>query len=532
MLGNKRHVSATAVRVAVGALLFSTASANAQLARGREWRDATSNAQPANKDCGASGRLSRLGSSCDGWQNSDPAKRPLIAVDWRSELPSAAQEAVKMGILAAKQQEWQIAIEKFQHARQLAPKAPELYGYLGLAESKIPGRELRAIAWFGAYLAVIRHPDNEAAVKEQIGALQIKGEANIDRILKAAENAALKIPIKKSFYGKVNGRKILLSDGASDRKGGLADVAKLYARFGNVTQAMRILTASKIGLNTTTNYGVVGWLIEYGGEDGIAAVRTLLAHGNQYDQKYYGSAIHGQIAVKEAENGDIAAAWQDANAMSGSVNFAFAGNKISALIAIAEAENKAGHKAESRKTLLRAKDYAHKMKSEDWPRIYSRLTKAQAAVGDIEGAKSTLDLIPDSHGSKNYNRLEIAEAQVRAGDIVGANKTAESISDSGLRRQLQDEIDQAKRAALANNNKEPLPVEENDWLKKFNNNNWDPCPLDSAAFTDLRGYLRSLPTGSPRQTSDALDKAAAKIYAAHEVVAKLLKQQFKQNGEP
>src|SRR5471030_1849083 len=70
----------------------------------------------------------------------------------RAELPPEAQEAVKKGIIAAKEQEWEIAIQSFQEARKTAPNAPELFYNLGLAESKIPGRELRAIAWFGAYL--------------------------------------------------------------------------------------------------------------------------------------------------------------------------------------------------------------------------------------------------------------------------------------------------------------------------------------------------------------------------------------------
>jgi hypothetical protein len=70
----------------------------------------------------------------------------------RAELPPDAQEAMKKGIMAAKEQEWEIAIQSFQEARKTAPIAPELFYNLGLAESKMPGRELRAIAWFGAYL--------------------------------------------------------------------------------------------------------------------------------------------------------------------------------------------------------------------------------------------------------------------------------------------------------------------------------------------------------------------------------------------
>ncbi len=531
MLGNRRHLSATTVLL-FGWLLISIAPAHAQLGRRIEWHSATLNPLPSLKNRITLVQWNNRTSTYNDGRYNDIAKRPLIAVDWQSELPSAAQEAVKNGILAAKQQEWQIAIEKFQHARQLAPKAPEIYGYLGLVESKVPGRELRAVAWFGAYLAAIRHPDNEAAVKEEIATLQIKSEANIDRILKAAENAAHQIPTKKDSYINVSGKKISLHDGASDRKGGLARVAKIYARTGNDKEAMRIITASNIDLNTTINYGVVGWLIEYGGEDGIAGARTLLARAEKFLQKNYASSIHGMIAEKEAENGYIDAAWQDANAISDVVGTSTAGNKINVLIAIARAQYKAGKRADSWKTLLQAKDYSLKMKPEERTGIYSSLTSAQAEVEDIGSAKDTLGLIPESFGYKNYNRLAVGAAQVKAGDLEGANKTATSISEKSIKSQLQAKIEQAGKATLANFNQNSAPVEVRDWLNKFNNNNYDNCPLDAAPFADLPAYLRSLPTGAPARTSEALNEAAAKIYVAHEVVAKLLKRQFKQVAEP
>src|SRR5262245_48478893 len=71
----------------------------------------------------------------------------------RDELPPEAQEAFDKGVIAAKQKDYQVAIRFFQEARTLAPDAREIFFNLGLAESKIPGHELRAICWFGAYLA-------------------------------------------------------------------------------------------------------------------------------------------------------------------------------------------------------------------------------------------------------------------------------------------------------------------------------------------------------------------------------------------
>ena len=64
-------------------------------------------------------------------------------------LSPAAQEAINNGIIATKVPDYLLAIKYFEEARKAAPQSPEVFFNLGLAESKIPGRELRAICWFG-----------------------------------------------------------------------------------------------------------------------------------------------------------------------------------------------------------------------------------------------------------------------------------------------------------------------------------------------------------------------------------------------
>ena len=50
-----------------------------------------------------------------------------------------AKEAINKGILAARQQDYPLAIRYFQDARKIAPDAPEIYFDLGLAELKDSG---------------------------------------------------------------------------------------------------------------------------------------------------------------------------------------------------------------------------------------------------------------------------------------------------------------------------------------------------------------------------------------------------------
>ncbi len=134
-------------------------------------------------------------------------------------LPPAAQEALNKGILAAKVPDYQLAIRFFEDARKIAPEAPIVFLNLGLAESRVPSRELRAIAWFGAYLAAYPTAPNAAAVKEQIAVLDVKNQSNISQLIKSVENAANQTPNYRSPH--------------------LHDVATLWAIAGDFTAALR-----------------------------------------------------------------------------------------------------------------------------------------------------------------------------------------------------------------------------------------------------------------------------------------------------
>src|SRR6266481_5350461 len=147
-----------------------------------------------------------------GWgQAGAPAVAP-------APLPSAAQEALNKGIIAAKVPDYLLAIRYFEEARKLAPTASVIFMNLGIAESKMPGRELRAIAWFGAYLAASPDAPNAAAVKEQIAVLEVRNQSNVSRLIKALQDAAHQ----------------------SDRRHDLDQVAELWAKAGDISAALKI----------------------------------------------------------------------------------------------------------------------------------------------------------------------------------------------------------------------------------------------------------------------------------------------------
>ena len=138
-------------------------------------------------------------------------------------LPPDAQAAMKKGVIAAQQQDYLLAIRYFQDARKLAPDAPEIYKDLGLAESKIPGRELRAIAWFGAYLAANPNAPNAEAVRDEIDVLDAKSQSNLSRLIESAQDAAN----YTTLYKNEN----------------FADVAGLWAGTGDMTIALKIVAS-------------------------------------------------------------------------------------------------------------------------------------------------------------------------------------------------------------------------------------------------------------------------------------------------
>ena len=148
-----------------------------------------------------------------------------------AQLSPDAQREIEWGKDAAQKKNYELAIMFFEMARKSAPNAPEIYGYLGLAESKIGGRELRAIAWYGAYLAANPRAGNAAAVKNAIAELMKANENNISLLMKTWETAAANMPNPADHGPHTIGYQ---------RDYCWMELGDWYARFGNIEDARRI----------------------------------------------------------------------------------------------------------------------------------------------------------------------------------------------------------------------------------------------------------------------------------------------------
>jgi tetratricopeptide (TPR) repeat protein len=104
-----------------------------------------------------------------------------------SGLKDAAKEPLQKGLAAAQQQDWKLAIRYFLEAQKADPDAPQIWFNLGLASSKLPGYELRALAWFQAYLLAVPDAPNTDAIRQQIATLEVAFESRMGKIIDALE---------------------------------------------------------------------------------------------------------------------------------------------------------------------------------------------------------------------------------------------------------------------------------------------------------------------------------------------------------
>jgi hypothetical protein len=454
-------------------------------------------------------------------------------------LPSAAQEALNKGILAAKVPDYLLAIRFFEEARKLAPQAPVIFLNLGIAESKMPGRELRAIAWFGAYLAASPDAPNAAAVKEQIAALDVRSQSNVSRLIKTVQAAAIQL----SGYKK---------------RDGLWAVGELWAETGDIAAALKTADLNEDQDRSYARYAISKVQAEDGDIAGAQKTAELVRDGV--------SAVYARSAIAEAQqkSGDIAGVQKTLASAQKSANLIKEqGLKDRAQQIIAEVQAKSGDIAGAQKTANLIRNALDKS------RTLLAIAINQIEAGDIAGAQSTLaaalkttDLIEvvraneSKLGSpKSEVQQDIAYAQLRTGDIAGAQRTVDLIQDAHYKNGVQGSVAIARtehRVADAPRStsvtQPPIrpAITVYQWLAELGTDDRgtiDSSNLNDAIFLDLAGYLKSLNSSLESKAAqenlkmklvrrkeaeiifDDLDATAKQMVKAQNYIHQLLKQQ-------
>lgn len=345
-----------------------------------------------------------------------------------AELPPDAQEAVKKGMIAAKGQDYLLAIRYFKDARTSAPDAPEIYYYLGLAESKIPGRELRSICWFEAYLTANSTAQNAAVVKDEVDELNIRNQSNLGRLLGLAKHAAELLPDPNWKAADLESVTAALAD-AGDVEGALATVHEIESLDYNNNASLRDSYKNRALAKVAEAQASAG--------DVAGAQKTAKLIEREYDGILTGQVLTA-IAQAQADAGDFSGALKTADVIPKPQN------KGLAQAAIAMAQAKAGDVESARRTCAAALETAsqvdHSIIFVYQDSVRGSVAEAQAMAGGVADAQKTADLIHwakyETNPSKSLAEAAIAEAQARGGDIAGAQKTAELLTDHFDYRQI------------------------------------------------------------------------------------------------
>ena len=399
-----------------------------------------------------------------------------VTVTFGQTLPPAAQEAINKGIIAAKIPDYLLAINYFEEARKIAPQSPEVFFNLGLAESKIPGRELRAICWFGVYLTANPTASNIAAVKEQINQLDVKNKSNVSRFLITAQDAAV-------VYFQSSKRE--------DKSSILFYVTQLWLDYGDIAMAQK-------------------------------ACNLIYNKDDKYDL-FYKSMAQLDICSAQVKAGDIDGAQKkmDKNML--------AKQKTNLLVNIAYYQFNNGDKVSAKKTLADAVKTANKIDKDPEGlgietnegikgRALVGIVEAQLECGDIEGAQKATGMITVS-SYKDIAVAEIIEAQKKLAAAQDApvvikdtiNKTITKTDTSNV--QKKDEVNLINLA---------------EWIKKLDDDvEKDDCPLKTEIFLDLDSYVKSLlRSDDSGEVYGRLKNSAEKIVKARNIIMQSLKAQI------
>ncbi len=366
-------------------------------------------------------------------------------------LPEQAQEAIKQGLDQIQKNDYEQARSSFQKARKLDGSL-DVYYEIGLAESKIPGRELRAICWFGAYLAANPKAANAAEVRKTIDALDAKSRDKTARLIQALQDAVQQIPEGEKRddglrdladewmkFGDYDAAKkaIDLIQNNGTKADALSNVANSYARLvdeqvkaGDMTDASKSLEKAQKATDLITNSSIsaeaqysnaMAWL-------GIAKGQ-LKAGDMKGVQESLGKAL--DLNERVGSPGSRNSIWQDIAAIQ---------------VAMAKAQFKTGDAAGAKESLAAALTTSSYFQPPFPDRLETLrdIAGAQIAAGDMTAARETLatavTLAKDTPTFRN-----IARQQIQAGDLDGAKKTAGLMQDENAKAKMLAEVSSPPR---------------------------------------------------------------------------------------
>jgi hypothetical protein len=380
-----------------------------------------------------------------------------------SALPPNVQEIVDEGILATRREDWAQAANRFEMARKLAPTAPSVLLNLGLAESKIPGRELISIAWLRAYLSSMSNPPKSKKVLAQIADLELRFKNVTNKLLQTAMDLAVQFPPESDFLGPHNAASGVFIDLPRMTYRGFKG-SYFEGRWSEGQWYRRMNWNKNLALFAIAN-------IQAGLGDTDAARKTF-ERIKQDEQGPYRDRFLQYVALAETREGDLSEAIR-------------AASRISDTGVLAEA--------------------------------YRWIVDKQISNGDIKAAFQTASLIPESQGA--YQRAEayqaISNRALGEGELELASRAASMAWDASKpldqRQRERYDVNGFRRYSLSNASQKLakdkaeqgnfraalriaawLPESDDSWDHGYRKDVYEAIVRQQVAHKDFAGALQTM----------------------------------------
>jgi tetratricopeptide (TPR) repeat protein len=417
--------------------------------------------------------------------------------------------AMEKGLAAAKIKDYALAIRYFQEARRTSPYAPEILYNIGLAESRMQGRQFSAMTWFKAFLAASPNSPKVAQVRSLYKEMEVSTESDVRKLINLRRDVASRLPENErstalwivAGYQARTGEFVTAAQTASGsgiRRGiAFRDIADYQAQSGDFSGALR--SASMAEEARGCAYSAVAR--QQAGKGTVSGARQALelarANGGCPNNPADSAIIKAQ-----ARQGDSLAALKTVEGMPERDR-----NLYYQIIAGVQA--KRGDIKGAQRTVKLMK-YAQK-----W--VYTDIAECQARQGDVKGALKTAELARDqeddmpvrvsgSFSAKEYAYRKIACVQALKGDFAGARKTAALITNASEKDATTRSLD-IVAALWPTRNSGNLP-ERVVVLTRFEGIIDTLNSPDYPWFANLSGYLKSLISlTEPNKIEWGVDKA-------------------------
>ncbi|MBI4607998.1 MAG: hypothetical protein HY726_03185 [Candidatus Rokubacteria bacterium] len=313
-----------------------------------------------------------------------------------------ARDFVALGLAALELGEWELALRELRLAQIVRPLSRELFLLLGMACEGSGGRDVEAIAWFRAYLALEGSSPRASETRDRIVKLEKRIETLARTLLVNAGD--------------------LMKMAALDDRDLAFDFVSALAAAGALDEARKEADGLPAGGARAKARMLI---VRDAAKRGDVATALKIAEDVGDEEHRDGALI--DVVVAQAGRGDFSGARRTARRIR------TAENQGAAYAAIVSAHHDKGDWVGLRETLAQVPPAA---RTRDF---WWEVGFAHASSGDVQAARQAVAKIADAV-TREFALSGVAATQARRGDYDGARQTIATIRDTGQRSSAWEEV--------------------------------------------------------------------------------------------